>query len=116
MKAMPNAKYILGVPFARTSNWGNIIPFVKEGVSRIGMDRVYAFELGNEPNNYNPEHFRDSSYGVADYIEEWTNWTAGISNALGLDPNDAHYTGYTIMSYEEPHQRNDTLPVPEWTV
>ena len=114
MNVLPNAKYILGLPFARNDK-ENTIAFVKEGINRIGLDKIYCFELGNEPDGYARQDVGRPNYSPSDYVSDWANWTTDISNALGLQ--DATYTGYTIKTYEDVGLQTSTVDDnTQWTV
>ena len=91
MKALPDNKYILGLPLAKNPK-NSTISFTQEGIKRIGMDNIYAFELGNEPDHYGDSgqtQTRPKGWTAAEYVAQWTHWTTDISNAVGLDPEPA---------------------------
>jgi hypothetical protein len=44
----------------------------------IGQSRIQAFEIGNEPDLFPFHHYRPYSYGLADYIREYSTWRTAI--------------------------------------
>lgn len=76
----------------------------------IGASRIQAFEIGNEPDLFPFHHYRPYSYGLSDYIREYstwrtamgfprisagalgTSWTAGVDDFIRTAPGAALVT------------------------
>ncbi|KZT52421.1 glycoside hydrolase family 79 protein [Calocera cornea HHB12733] len=51
----------------------------------VPSGQLWAFELGNEPDQYNSEQRDTSTWDAATYTSEWVNWTSSIQSSLGID-------------------------------
>lgn len=89
-------------------NINNTLDFAKAGYEAIGPDRIEQLELGNEPNSYPGWGDRARSYGPRDYVKEWQDWTAEISNALGIPLDEPTYQAVALTSPQFP-------PMGPWT-
>ncbi|KAG8730950.1 hypothetical protein FRC12_019981, partial [Ceratobasidium sp. 428] len=50
----------------------------------LDHDKIWAFELGNEPGNYKATQRNLSSWGADTYVNQWQNWTSEIDANVGL--------------------------------
>ncbi|KAI0015240.1 hypothetical protein F4780DRAFT_764684 [Xylariomycetidae sp. FL0641] len=66
--AMPEAKYVIQVGLS-VKNITGAVSFTKECIEKIGMDQLYAIEIGNEPGWYKPR-WRGAAYDGAGYAND----------------------------------------------
>ncbi|KAG8706435.1 hypothetical protein FRC08_001074 [Ceratobasidium sp. 394] len=50
----------------------------------LNHDKIWAFELGNEPGNYKATQRNLSSWGADTYVKQWQNWTGEIDADIPL--------------------------------
>ncbi|KAF2159696.1 glycoside hydrolase family 79 protein [Zasmidium cellare ATCC 36951] len=71
-----------GTEFVSTLNFGNDSLDIARGLTVASVEyqgeHIKFFELGNEPTNYDPERWGNSTQN---YISQWQNWTAEIDAA-----------------------------------
>ncbi|KAJ5370643.1 uncharacterized protein N7496_006735 [Penicillium cataractarum] len=79
----PTAQFMLDIPWAE-QNLNNSIAFSRAAYRAIGKDRLFAFELGNEPNNYGRFKGGDKREKMESYAKEWAQWTDAIDDAVGV--------------------------------
>ncbi len=107
---LPNARYIVDIPFA-SNNLTNSKEFAKAAYDRIGPSNIFAFEIGNEVNNYG--HDVRKHWSIPKYISQWSNWSKQILNTLGLSQDDKIYQAVALSSEEGPeHLPGD--PKSDW--
>ncbi|RDW58666.1 hypothetical protein BP6252_13142 [Coleophoma cylindrospora] len=92
----PSAQYIVDIPFAK-ENLSNSLLFAKQAYATIGPANIFAFEIGNEVNNY-PGHGRPPTWSEADYSTQWTNWSGSISGTLGIAEDSEMYQAVALSS------------------
>ncbi|KZO93539.1 glycoside hydrolase family 79 protein [Calocera viscosa TUFC12733] len=51
----------------------------------VPASQLWAFELGNEPDQYSSEQRDTSTWDAATYTTQWVNWTSSIQQSLGID-------------------------------
>lgn len=77
-----------GTEFVSTLNFGNDSLDIARDMAvasvKYQKDKIKYFELGNEPTNYPPSRWDNST---ENYIAQWQNWTAAIDAA---DDGDSH--------------------------
>lgn len=86
---LPNARYVIDIPMKK-NKLENSKAFAKDAYKKIGATKVVALEIGNEPNNYGKS--------IADYVKQWTNWSAQILKTLGLNENEKIYQAVCLGS------------------
>ncbi|KAG2093504.1 glycoside hydrolase family 79 protein [Suillus discolor] len=62
----------------------------------LGPQKISRFELGNEPDHYNPK------LDPQTYTARWKPWTINISKALGIDYPEFQI-GATVANPSQPH-------------
>lgn len=71
-----------GTEFVSTLNFGNDSLDIATGLAaasvRYQRDKISYFELGNEPTNYPPSRWANST---RNYIAQWQDWTAAVDTA-----------------------------------
>jgi len=92
----PQAQYVIDIPFAK-NNLSNSLLFAKQAYKSVGASNIYAFEIGNEVNNY-PKHAWPGGWSMTDYSAQWTNWSGNISKALGLSGDSKIYQAIVLSS------------------
>ncbi|RDW57804.1 hypothetical protein BP5796_12605 [Coleophoma crateriformis] len=92
----PSAQYIVDIPFAK-ENLSNSLLFTKQAYASIGPANIFAFEIGNEVNNY-PGPDRPLTWSEADCSTQWTNWSSNISRALGIAEDSEMYQAIVLSS------------------
>ncbi|KAK5947222.1 hypothetical protein PMZ80_001370 [Knufia obscura] len=75
-----------GTKFVSTLNFGNesldIARDMAVASAQYQRDKILYFELGNEPTNYPPERWDNSTEA---YIRQWQDWTESIDEAVEGD-------------------------------
>ena len=70
------------VPLAK-ANLANSVEESELAVKMIGLDSLYALEIGNEPNFY-PGSDRPASYDPAEYVAQWKEWADALEGNISL--------------------------------
>lgn len=86
-KNFPNAKYIIQTPLAITDVDETVL-WATTVVDAIGIDAIYAFEPGNEPDLYPATNLGPPTYQAAQtnesYVGNFTQFAAAIADAVNL--------------------------------
>lgn len=84
LEKVPNVRYIIQVPLANTTI-SNTVAFTQAMLQHISADKFEAIEVGNEPNLYDGQWFRDPDnlrrnkpYTPAEYVAELQTYTTAI--------------------------------------
>lgn len=80
------------IKFVSTLNFGNdsldIARDMAVASAQYQADRILYFELGNEPTNYPPERWDNSTEA---YVQQWQNWTEGINEVVAGDHSQGRW-------------------------
>ncbi|PNY26843.1 glycoside hydrolase family 79 protein [Tolypocladium capitatum] len=86
-KSFPNAKFIIQLPMA-ISNVSEAVAWAKSAAEIIGMDRIQAFEPGNEVDMYPDPQLMPPIYqgrlNNETYVGNFTKYAAGVADAVQL--------------------------------
>ncbi|KAI1370041.1 glycoside hydrolase superfamily [Xylaria arbuscula] len=88
-----------------SSSWANAVAQAAAAHAALG-DSLVAFELGNEIDHFINKGWRDASWGVAAYIEQFRNLTGQITGSEWYQAASAQYNITTSSSSSE----NNTSP------
>ncbi|KAF7799182.1 hypothetical protein EIP86_010413 [Pleurotus ostreatoroseus] len=86
-----NVTYTIECPLAYL-DLNQTLEFAEDAYRILGPDKISAFEIGNEPDLYTvagPD--RPQGYGPQQWVEEWTNYSTAISNALNLSTSERNF-------------------------
>ncbi|CAK4035028.1 Hypothetical predicted protein [Lecanosticta acicola] len=100
-KNFPGAKFEFMVPFER-QNLANTLEWTAAGLKAIGKKALYALEIGNEPDFYNP-------FVLKDYL---ANWQKFLDAMLKQHPNlhkKRIFQALDIASREKPLATEDAF-------
>jgi hypothetical protein len=95
-----NTKFILGVNLG-SGNPDLAVDLVKAYVTQMPPGSIYAIEVGNEPDLYDKNGLRSSSYRMQDYYADFDNWKAHIQPLL---PAGVKFSGpaWTTIPFHAP--------------
>jgi hypothetical protein len=66
-------------------------------VRSIGANNLNALELGNEPDLYVTQGYRDRGWGPANWTSQWKNFAKAVSQNVSL-PAGPIYQGLTLFN------------------
>ncbi|GMF67990.1 unnamed protein product [Aspergillus oryzae] len=90
----PEAKYVIDIPMYH-DNLSNSILFAEAANKRIGASNIYAWEIGNEPDNYGNT---GADWNEKQFSEKWGNWSKAISKALNASLDSQTYQAVPLSS------------------
>ncbi|KAK7691054.1 hypothetical protein QCA50_006157 [Cerrena zonata] len=70
---------------------------IQAAIEHIGLDRIRAFELGNEPDHY-PGGSRPRGWSEADYTAQYLGWSTFLTRNLSL-PSHMFQAGGMVESW-----------------
>ncbi|KAB8223197.1 hypothetical protein BDV33DRAFT_228660 [Aspergillus novoparasiticus] len=91
---LPEAKYVIDIPMYH-NNLSNSILFAEAANKRIGASNIYAWEIGNEPDNYGNA---GADWNEKQFSEKWGNWSKAISKALNASLDSQIYQAVALSS------------------
>ena len=94
-KNFPEAKYIVDIPWFK-NHLNNSLDFVTAAYNLIG-EKIYAFEIGNEPDNYG-DAARPGSWTEKDFVDLWGKWSQAISTNLNISINHPIFEAVALSS------------------
>ncbi|ATY63601.1 Glycoside superfamily [Cordyceps militaris] len=109
-QTLPGVRFSHGFNLAKgaisADGWQALVDTAPLACRALGRDRFYAYEYGNEPNNFNlggKYAPRTTSWGPEDYVAEWLNGTAEIRRQMlahcpELEPE---YLEFMAPSYDD---------------
>ncbi|KAI8959681.1 glycoside hydrolase family 79 protein [Daldinia sp. FL1419] len=80
----PNVKFSHGFNMGGNHDgrqWETLLQTVPLACKALGIDKLYLWEYGNEPDLFSPA-VRPTDYNESDYVAEWLNGTRAIRTAL----------------------------------
>ncbi|MCJ1327330.1 hypothetical protein MMC10_003998 [Thelotrema lepadinum] len=90
----PNLQWTYQVPLGFGS-LENAITLAKKGLSAIGVDNLYALEVGNEP--------KSATFGTQQkYVDEWLEYSKAIAGNVSGLPNEPLFQGLSLGSSVDP--------------
>ncbi|ORY57850.1 uncharacterized protein BCR38DRAFT_448818 [Pseudomassariella vexata] len=107
----PNAQYIIQIPLA-TTNVNETVAWAKSAVEIVGIDKIQAIELGNEPDLYSP-NFTEDQDGVSvtlgppdyqgkftneTYVRNWTTYAAAVIAGVDL-PTEPIFQAFDVAAH-----------------
>ncbi|KAI1328710.1 hypothetical protein F5Y16DRAFT_409628 [Xylariaceae sp. FL0255] len=92
-KNWPNARFELMIPFYNTT-FSHSIEWAKAGINHIGIDNLYAVELGNEPTFY-------PWFSVKEYVKRFKNLEARLIAAIPSLAGKRIFQAFDTASYAE---------------
>ncbi|RMZ46452.1 hypothetical protein CA14_008247 [Aspergillus flavus] len=90
----PEARYVIDIPMYH-DNLSNSILFAEAANKRIGASYIYAWEIGNEPDNYGNT---GADWNEKQFSEKWGNWSKAISKALNASLDSQTYQAVALSS------------------
>ncbi|KAJ8112926.1 hypothetical protein ONZ43_g5274 [Nemania bipapillata] len=90
-KNWPGAKFELMVPFYNTA-YSHSVEWARAGVDKIGVDNLYALELGNEPTFY-------PWFSVKEYVKRYGNLQARLIAAIPSLAGKRIFQAFDTASY-----------------
>ena len=101
-----------GTQFISTLNFGNDSLDIARNMAVASIkyqpDLVKYFELGNEPTNYDPARWANST---ANYVAQWKNWTSSIDAAVSDEADEAVSTRLGIERWWASSATTDITPL-----
>ncbi|KAI0424699.1 hypothetical protein F5Y09DRAFT_353167 [Xylaria sp. FL1042] len=90
-KNWPGAKFELMVPFYNTT-FSRSVEWARAGVNQIGVDNLYALELGNEPTFY-------PWFSIKEYVKRYQNLQARLIAAIPSLADKRIFQAFDTASY-----------------
>ncbi|KAE8371340.1 hypothetical protein BDV26DRAFT_276305 [Aspergillus bertholletiae] len=90
----PDAKYVIDIPMFH-NNLSNSLLFAEAANRVIGPSNIYAWEIGNEPDNYGNA---GADWDEEQFGEKWGNWSEAISKRLNVSVNSQTYQAVALSS------------------
>ncbi|EME84041.1 glycoside hydrolase family 79 protein [Pseudocercospora fijiensis CIRAD86] len=101
-----------GTKFISTLNFGNDSLDIARDMAVASIkyqpDLVKYFELGNEPTNYDPDRWQNST---ANYVKQWKEWTAAIDTAVNAEAGEAVSNELGKARWEASSATTDETPL-----
>jgi hypothetical protein len=101
-----------GTEFVSTLNFGNDSLDIARDMAVASIkyqpNAVKYFELGNEPTNYNPSRWSNSTN---EYVAQWKNWTAAIDAAVAKEADEAVVSHLTSNRWWASSATTDDTPL-----
>jgi hypothetical protein len=91
----PNTQWIYDIPFAQKNHTDSVYE-ATYALKGIG-DKLFALEVGNEPDLYMNQGVRNSPYGPAQYASEWDEYVSFLTRNLSL-PTGPMFQTLTLAS------------------
>lgn len=91
----PKTKYIVDIPWYK-NQLSNSLDFATAAYISIGKN-IYAFEIGNEPDNYG-DAARPGSWTEKDFSDQWGKWSRAISTKLKVSVNQPIFEAVALSS------------------
>lgn len=96
VKLLPEGTKIVMTLNLGSSNYTGTLDMAEAAWMGLGSPQISRFELGNEPDHYNPKLDPQA------YTAKWEPWTINISKALGIDYPEFQI-GATVQNPPQPH-------------
>ncbi|KAE8313097.1 hypothetical protein BDV41DRAFT_588419 [Aspergillus transmontanensis] len=90
----PEAKYVIDIPMYH-NNLSNSFLFAEAANKIIGASNIYAWEIGNEPENYGNA---GADWNEKQFSVKWGNWSKAISKALNASLDAKTYQAVALSS------------------
>ncbi|KAI1367847.1 hypothetical protein F5Y08DRAFT_348232 [Xylaria arbuscula] len=90
-KNWPGAKFELMVPFYNTT-FSRTIAWAQKGVEQIGINNLYALELGNEPTFY-------PWFSITEYVKRFKNLQGNLIDAIPALADKRIFQAFDTASY-----------------
>ena len=87
------SQLIIGLNMRQTTpyNYSLATTYVQALAEHTGLDLIYAFEVGNEPDFYSGSGIRPRTWTIADYANEVNQYAAAIAEVLGNNATNVYY-------------------------
>ena len=89
-KNWPGLQWIYQVPLP-FGTLENVLELARHGIDAIGIENLYALEIGNEPKS---PPFTDVKHYL--YVGQWLNYSKMISNRITDLPSEPIYQGLSL--------------------
>ncbi|KAG1876757.1 glycoside hydrolase family 79 protein [Suillus tomentosus] len=96
VKLLPEGTKIVMTLNLGSSNYTGTLDMAEAAWMGLGSPQISRFELGNEPDHYNPK------FDPQTYTAIWEPWTTNISKALSIDYPEFQI-GATVENPPQPH-------------
>ena len=77
------SQLIIGLNMRQASNYSLATSYVAALQRHVGLDLVFAFEVGNEVDFYSNNGIRPRNYSVAEFVAEVNRYAAAIADTVG---------------------------------
>ena len=85
------SQLIVGLNMRQSHNYTLATSYVSALAQHTGLEYVYAFEIGNEPDFYSSNGIRPSNWTLTDYVDDVNRYAAAIARVLHNNATDVYY-------------------------
>ena len=85
-----SVQWVYMVPLAEL-DLANSVEETKVAVQSIGIDNIYAIEIGNEPDLYVSQMKRSVNYGCQQYVVDWFNYVSALTGNITAIPSSSRF-------------------------
>ena len=91
------SELIIGLNMRQSHNFSLATDYVTALAQHTGLELIYAFEVGNEPDFYGGNRIKPSTWSIEDYVDEVRQYAAAIAAVL---PNatDIYYQAGAVAT------------------
>ena len=95
-----NSQLIIGLNMRQAYNYSLATDYVRALAQHTGLDLIYAFEVGNEPDFYHSSGIRPANWTLADFAADVNRYAAAVAAALGSNASQAYYQAAAFATDE----------------
>ena len=85
------SQLIIGLSMRQSHNYSLATSYVAALAQHTGLELIYAFEIGNEPDFYSGNGIRPANWTIRDYVDDVNRYAVAVADVLGDNATEVFY-------------------------